>query len=276
MNEWVVRSEYLGFPISITLRAPSKSAFDGVLSYFEAQVHVLAGTTNDADTLKSRLDSYNHSQSLLPPVREGMGQLDFQISEHEYGEHYATLAVTRSSISLEEYLHELHFLLLKAHQHVLLAKTLSRGTLQLWRQDDEWSYLPYLHSTFENLDRIFHVNGMQYLESSLEKLDWQKYNATSNDLESIPKDFIKSEYIGDALWQGHELINYEKSFEYLYQTCAEMLSSLGAHYSEGESDVWIVNHKIVTTAMLITSIQSIITFGSLGYFRVPEDASPLQ
>ncbi len=197
--------------------------------------------------------------------------------DSENGYSCVGLLLRADNLSLSQgHLEVLDYYLMRAQQAAAKLILGAFSSIEAWTNPVKGSYHTYVHEAASKADRIFLVGGLKYLESQLVALNWQESGASFDDPNSIPEGFIRSEFVDAALWDGEEVLETETFRGRIFDLVASKLSAQGDLYMDDEQMLWVLNHEIITASAVYMSINSGITLGSRGYFKIPEGSEPFK
>jgi hypothetical protein len=274
--ECELTTEYNGKPLQISLKG-----------YTPEPMFRTYGLTADLEmfmnvgVIKSKEDSEKCFAQAESDFEEffgdsASGKFDIATWKSEDLTEYAGLFLRAENVSLSgSYLEVLDYYLLRLYLGSSRLLLHCMGTINGWDKPGEYSYNSYVHEAARSADRIFMVDGKKYLESTLIPLDWSAPGISYDVPESIPKEYIRSEFLEQALWNGTEYLGIDDIRGKIFDVVAYKLSQEGEMYLDDQQMLWIVNHELITASSVYMSINDGLTLGSRGYFKVPTNAQPL-
>lgn len=277
LQECEISFEFKGRQIQISLIGQTpESMFRTWGPVAALEMSMSLGFVTAKDEIDQRIEQLKSDYPELFSM-QGLGAIEIVFWDSEEGTTYLGLLLKSDRVSLvHNHIEVIDSYLLRlytAGEQVLLSLF---GVVEGWSVPGRYKYHSYVQEAAQLVDRVFLVSGDTYLESTLEPLDWNQPGVDSSSPESIPSEFVQSEFTERALWQGSELLDLNEIRANMFNAIAEKLSLDGSFYKDDEQMLWMLDHVLVTADSVIMSINSGLSLGSRGYFRVPENVKPFK
>lgn len=266
-------TEYNGRPTRISLFSSPKPS---VLRIFgptaDLIITISLGSVSDIEEAKREIYEAHETFSDFFDMQD-FGKIDIFEWKSEDQSSFVGLSMNAPSVDLtENHLQTLDFYLqwITVAGNVLFNPPFSE--ILKWENGKTVSYHEFVREAAKSYDRLFEIGSIQYLESELVPFDWSTSDASLDDRDGIPDDFARGEFLEKGVWGGKELLGAEEMRSRVFSEVAKALDSAGSRYTSDESVLWIIEGEIVTAEAVFMSIDSGLSGGSRGWFRVPDGA----
>jgi hypothetical protein len=270
--EYSIEFEYRGVPTEVCLAAlvlePDHEFYEQILA--DVALTAIIGKTLDTDEFEERLKLTNQVR-----LHHKRAPIDFSFFSDDAGRNYTSIRLDRNQVDLTNYhITKLELLLLELYLQTQEASDSGSGYLIQWPRAKRETYHKQIHDVFRLVDRIFEIEGVKYLESSLEPFDWEASRKSSTDEEILLAGFKQASFTGNVVWSKDTYIPRSNVLTELFATCVRELDQNSLSLSNDYKSLWVFDSQIVTPDQVYAAVNTILTFGSSGYFKIPEGANP--
>jgi hypothetical protein len=269
--------EHDGNPISLTLtKVPDGTTFGltDFSDYADIRIRSCIGYTFDEEQFLNIFEQRRgDDSSFVGDEKSGFVSIETMDSDEDFT--YVILELKAPRVWLgSDHLERLNCFLARFH---FLTKDIHFFGLYLeqWDSGRGESFNTFVHQAMKRVDRIFLIGEEHYRESDLDMIDWSLPGVSSDNPASFPEGFTGAQFIDKAFWDGNEQVDISELRMLIWTACVEQLNANARTFSSENDQIWLFNHEIVTSDMVIMSMNSSLSLGSAAPRKIKETAIPL-